>query len=851
MIQEKIVQSFTNNPNKRCLFIFDQGQEYYEELAEMPEGYQLIYADGKYFDTKIKITQQLNDTSDRIVIYHPFSRPDDKSMSQYPLLGIMVSSLELRMDEVAHFMETYQLPGGARFLVQKWLSFLTKTNQKKLAKILNPDDFTENNLHKGLISIALDLNTVAEKEDILMKYLSLGTDIPKLNKCISRIEAMGLADIIYKWLKEIFDLPANTLDKSTIKKVIITTKYNMITYDSPTPNKYDTYRIFKIQHPSSLTRLHAFFTSWSEHTLYKKDIEVLFNALGADIEENKILDWYGYDYSFGYYTGNMVEMILQKHISQLTLHISKEKGSLGLKKYFADELILAAYPDLQVMATMLNLIVDLMARTADNKYYLISNPTDILTKYESEDYLIDTYYRKMILHHSALDEAGKLTVNELYTSIHEIYYKFLIRQNSHWQDKMNTISFDYSKISFPKQYDFAKTNLTEHKSAVIISDAFRFELAKELEQELLRDDKTKIELKGALASVPSYTQMGMSNLLPHNAIDVNLDNETFNLKINGIATSAPNREKILQQYKENTAARSFKEINAMSITEGRALFNQYKLVYIYHNHVDATSDKQELENYTFQACSNAITELKELVKKLYNWNVYYQYITADHGFLYNHKDMEDADKEEMPKTGKVFLADSRCCLTDNTTDHSTGYAFPLRNTTQLDTDLQVLIPKAINRFRRSGKIGLRFVHGGASLQELVVPVLKYYKKVDPVRKKVDFIRVDNNTKMTGSLKFSVLQSEPVSAETRPRTLFIGLYNIENQLISNEVKIIMDIQDPRPSARTFSEILSLTSLGSRSGFCYLRCFEEDDDQRINPIVINDKIIIQSLMETDEF
>jgi uncharacterized protein (TIGR02687 family) len=851
MILEKIDQAFTNYPNKRCLFIFDQSQEYSDELIDMPQGYQLVYIDGKYFDLKIKITHLLRETPDRLIIYHPFNRPDDAKMSLYPLLGILASSLELRLDEVAHFMESYQLSANSRVLVQKWMPFLNKTNQKKLAKILNPDDFTETNLHRGMISIALDMNSVADKEEILMKYFSLATDITKLNKCISKIETMGLSDIMYRWLNENFDVATESLDSKSLKKVITTIKYNMLTYDFTIPSKSDIYKIFKIQQPSCLIRLRAFFTAWTENQSYSQDIATLFNDVGSDIRDNAILDWYGYDHTYPYYTPTLAENIINKQISDLTSHISKDKSPSGLKKYFKDELILSSYPNLQNMATILNLMHELLSAIADNKYYLISNPTDILLKYESVDYLIDTYYRKIIVLYSSLDETKRLTINELYTAIHEVYYNFLIKQNTHWQDKMNTISFDYSKISYSKQYDFAKTNLTDHKSAVIISDAFRFELAKELEQELLRDDKTKVTLDGALASVPSYTQMGMTNLLPHSSVDVNLDNDSFTLKINDISTSAPNREKILQQFKENAATRTFKEINAMTITEGRALFNQYKLVYIYHNHVDATSDKQELENYTFQACANAISELKELVKKLYNWNVYYQYITADHGFLYNHKDMEDADKEEMPKTGKVYLADSRCCLTDSTTDHLTGYSFPLCNTTQLNTDLQVLIPKAINRFRRSGKIGLRFVHGGASLQELVIPVLKYYKKVDPIRKKVDFKRVDNNTKMAGSLKFSVLQSEPVSVETKPRTLYVGLYNIENQLISNEVKLTLDILDSRPSARTFSEILSLSSSGSRLGFCYLRAFEEDDEQRINPVVMNDKIIIQSLMETDEF
>jgi uncharacterized protein (TIGR02687 family) len=851
MILDKIIQTFTNNPSKRCIFIFDQGSEHTEDLTVLPSGYTLIQPEGNYFESKILIAKLLNDTTDRLIIYHTCAHPDDHEIMIYPLLGLLVSNLELRLDEVAHFIESYQLRPDARPLVQKWIPFLHKTNQKKLAKILNSDDFTNINLHKGLISIALDFNTVVDKEEIMMKYLSFGLDTNKLNKCILKIQSMELSDVMFKWLKEFFDVSVDSLEIGTIKKIIQSTKYNIITHDIASISIEDTCKSLKIQQPAFLIRLQTFFTAWLENSIYSPDIETLFQTLGSDVPDIKVLDWYGYNRQYFFYTSTMVEHLIQKQINDLTIYVTKDKNSNKLLRYFKDESSLHPYPELQKMISVLNLILDLLTSIAGNKYFLISDPSDVLHKYESEDYIIDTYYRHINVKYTGLDETQKLIVNELYTIVHDVYYKFLIKQNTHWQDKMDAISFDYRKLNFPKQYNFAKENLTEHKSAIIISDAFRFELAKELEQELLKDDKTKVTLEGAIASVPSYTQMGMTNLLPHNSVEVNLTNDNFILQINNIPTSAPNREKILQQFRQNAAVRSFKEINAMTVAEGRALFNQYKLVYIYHNHVDATSDKQELENYTFQACANAINELRDLVKKLYGWNVYYQYITADHGFLYNHKDMEDADKEDMPKIGRVYLADSRCCLTDNKDNHNTGYSFPLRNTTQLDTDLNVLIPKAINRFRRQGKIGLRFVHGGASLQELMVPVLKYYKKVDPVRKKVDFIRVDNNTKMTGSLKVSILQSEPVTAETRPRSIFMGLYNIDNQLISNEVKITMDVHDARPSARSFSEILSLTSLGSRAGFCYLRAYEEDDDQRINPIVINDKIIIQSLMETDEF
>jgi hypothetical protein len=41
--------------------------------------------------------------------------------------------------------------------------------------------------------------------------------------------------------------------------------------------------------------------------------------------------------------------------------------------------------------------------------------------------------------------------------------------------------------------------------------------------------------------------------------------------------------------------------------------------------------------------------------------------------------------------------------------------------------VEVQIPKSINRLRLKGS-GSRFVHGGASLQEVVIPVLKINKK---------------------------------------------------------------------------------------------------------------------------
>jgi len=51
-------------------------------------------------------------------------------------------------------------------------------------------------------------------------------------------------------------------------------------------------------------------------------------------------------------------------------------------------------------------------------------------------------------------------------------------------------------------------------------------------------------------------------------------------------------------------------------------------------------------------------------------------------------------------------------------------------------DLDVLIPNSINRLRVKGA-GSRFVHGGASLQEIVIPVLRVGKQREADIKQVE------------------------------------------------------------------------------------------------------------------
>ena len=94
------------------------------------------------------------------------------------------------------------------------------------------------------------------------------------------------------------------------------------------------------------------------------------------------------------------------------------------------------------------------------------------------------------------------------------------------------------------------------------------------------------------------------------------------------------------------------------------------------------------------------------------------------------------------------------------------------------------IPKSIHRLRLAGG-GSRFVHGGASLQEVVVPVLAINKKRKSDTRLVNVKALHDTDKITtGQLVVKLFQSEPVSDKVQARLLRAGLY-VGETLISND------------------------------------------------------------------
>lgn len=340
------------------------------------------------------------------------------------------------------------------------------------------------------------------------------------------------------------------------------------------------------------------------------------------------------------------------------------------------------------------------------------------------------------------------------------------------------------------------------KVCVIISDALRYEIGDELLSLIRREDRYSASLEPALAMLPSYTQLGMAALLPHQTLAI-ADDDSGNVLVDGqSAQGTPNRAKLLDQaLPQRTSICKADALMAMKGDDCRALIRDHDLIYIYHNLIDATGDKRDSEQRVFDAVEETLQGLIRLIKKLTGANANNLLVTADHGFLYQHRRLDESDFAGLDVKGEQILFRNRRFVLGKGLHPSPGLHRFSSAQLGLTGEIEVQLPKSINRLRLQGS-GSRFVHGGASLQEVVIPVLKINKKrqSDVRRVEVDILRGASSVITSGQLAVTLYQAEPVTDKVQPRQLRAGLYTSAGELISDRHELSFDLSSVNPRER---------------------------------------------------
>lgn len=436
----------------------------------------------------------------------------------------------------------------------------------------------------------------------------------------------------------------------------------------------------------------------------------------------------------------------------------------------------------------------------------MSSPAEGVQRYVTSWYRLDQLYRKFIYHMQKSGQASLLA--DLYASVENRYTNsFVLALNDAWQDQIAGLG-EWKIPGFASQANFYQEQAAEYrrkdqKVAVIISDALRFEVGEECLRRIRALDRFDAELKPMISSLPSYTQLGMAALLPHSALALAEDGSGDVISDGENTKGLAAREKLLAAGRKGDSARALKSEDVMNMRtdDGKALFRDNHIVYVYHNRIDAIGDKLQTEDKLPEAAEDAIEDLTKLVRKLTSANFSNILITADHGFLYQHRALDESDFAIADPQGAEILFRNRRFVIGRGLTPTSGMKHFGAAGLGLSGGLDVLIPNSINRMRVKGA-GSRFVHGGASLQEVVIPVIRVGKQreTDVGQVDVQIFVTGRSLISSGQTAVTLYQTQPVSEKMRPRELLAGIYATDGTLISDEYTLIFDFRSDNARER---------------------------------------------------
>lgn len=466
---------------------------------------------------------------------------------------------------------------------------------------------------------------------------------------------------------------------------------------------------------------------------------------------------------------------------------------------------------------------------------------NIWKEYTKDYYLMDSFYRKyhlafgksLTVGNEHLDDLLKQvtdTVEGLYT------HWFLGELGNNWSDACGQELAEYGHIlEVSQQVNFYREKIEpeENRVFVIISDALRYEVAASLAEQLRRETQSKVNLNSCSAIFPTLTKFGMAALLPHDSLTVN-ERTSGDLQVlaDGMSTDAFNRDKVLKEKNKNSVALKYKDIIPMKRIERMALVKGMEVVYIYHDRIDEASHTSD--RLVFPSCDDAIEEIKNLVRIICNeFSGTRIYITSDHGFLYTYSPLSEDNKvDKTTPSEKDVEIDRRYLITHKGTNPD--FLMPVKF---MDENYDAFAPRESIRIKKKGG-GLNFVHGGISLQEMVVPIIEYrFLRNDSVtyrRNKEKYstkpveVGVLSSSRKISNMIFSLnfYQKEAVGDNRSAASYLVYFIDSNGKKISDISKIIADKTSDNGQDRIFRCNFNLKSLKYENTSSYYLVIEDE-------------------------
>lgn len=790
-IEQTLIKRFEKH---RIVFWYDHQKKLrvqFDEL-ELP-GITKVLLGNNAFAVKYRILRE--EPEQYFLIYHEGPPPDDL---ENWLLDVQLAQGEFRTDQVGIWLAEMELDLAFADLVQQHLSFFgRKENRLSFKARLKPDDTA---LNMRLKILAICCRVEDRFEDILDKLLLECAD--EKDTLWQQVIDSDLEPFFWQQMQRVFN------------------------YEAESPSLQDfVYVLFKDCYAMSVGGTYSlnndalvFLKRWQDSVRYRDSFAALSKKaadvldIEQDLQQREIPELIEVDY-FRLIDQKILSDLVSSVASKTISHNQVHKWVMARRFSYWYEQFMHLYEATEQASLLFQTLSELSLH--------ITSLTEGVERYTENGYKVDQMYRKYIYH---VQTSAQATLMSALSEQVENYYvnHFLLQLGDTWQAVVDRSElWDASPYAPQNSFysRFVQPFINKaNKICVIISDGLRYEIGEELLGLVRREDRFTADLDAMLSVLPSYTQLGMAALLPGKKLGLAEHNGGVSVQLSGQPTSGmENRKKILQADQQITAtALQSAEFMEMKGDEVRALVRDHDVMYIYHNQIDATGHDTKSESRVFIAVEETFQDLMKMIKKLTGNNVNNILLTTDHGFIYQHRKIEESDFAVSEIAGdKILYKDRRFIIGKGLKSSDSLKTFKASDL-GLESDLEIQIPKSINRLRLSGAC-MQFVHGGLSLQETVLPVLKINKKrqSDISWVDVEILRGNVNTITSGQLAVKLYQSQPVSDKLQPRILRIGIFAANGDLISNTEELIFDRKSELPRDRETTVKLVMTQKADAS------------------------------------
>jgi len=775
----------------RIIFWYDPESEMQEAFDEAwLLGIEKLEINDNEFGLKYHLLREK--PNQRFLLYYAGEQPKD--LDNW-LLDVQLAHGVFSADQISIWMNELELGPEYRGLVAEHRNFFRAESRREALKARDIKQPSHRELRYKMMAVCLRANDEARLESILMGLLdelAAGKDDSH-----TALQKNGLLKYLWHDLETIYGYQSKHPHIKDFAINLFEACYKMSFHD---PAELNNEAMLFLNHWQDSHKSRESFEILSDQ--FAEDLNIKQDLQKRSLSELLSLDLFRIiDYRIleSLMAGVIDRSIPEKQCREI-LH--RRSATYWFSKYSE-----GLYQAVDTASALLTRLTEF--------HFHIDSIKDGIKKYTSNWYEIDQLYREYIY---AVRRSKQATFFKNLNQMIEGHYNntFLKPLNNNWQLVVDEVlQWDKTGINMQRHFygDFVEPILGQNaKVAVIISDALRYEIGEALCKRIKSEGRFSSEINAMLGMLPSYTQLGMAALLPNQTLEIQGVGTVF---VDGLSSAGKdNRSKILaQKLPDASRVLLAADLVAMTREEGRALFRENQVVYIYHNQIDAVGDKLADEQRTVDAVASTIEELSDVIKKLTNANFTRVLVTADHGFLYQHQEIDESDFAITDIKGEKIYSRNRRYVVGENLEKQQSFKHFSAEEAGLTGDYEIMIAKSINRLRLSGA-GIRFVHGGASLQEIVIPVISISKErtseadVRPVV--VDKINGGNNKIPTGLKAIKFYQTEPVTPKVTGRILRAGIYASDGILISNVHNLSFNFESANPRDREIDITFRLTN-----------------------------------------